>query len=107
MVAHVQVASKANDEAGDGTTTATILTRAFFVDGAKAVAAGMNPMDLRRGIMLAVDTILGELKTLSKSITTSAEIAQVRCVVWCCVGLFLPLCRVLYRVRMRVSPWRR
>ncbi len=73
-----QVASKANDEAGDGTTTATVLTRAIFAEGTKAVAAGMNPMDLRRGIQLAVDAILEELKSITKSITTAEEIAQVR-----------------------------
>lgn len=50
-----RVASKANDEAGDGTTTATILTRAIFKEGCKSVAAGLNPMDLRRGIQMAVD----------------------------------------------------
>lgn len=53
-----QVASKTNDEAGDGTTTATILARAIFKDGCKAVAAGMNPMDLRRGIQMAVDEVV-------------------------------------------------
>ena len=72
-----QVASKANDEAGDGTTTATVLTRAIFAEGTKAVAAGMNPMDLRRGIQLAVDAILEELKSITKTITTSEEIEQV------------------------------
>lgn len=71
------VASKANDEAGDGTTTATILTRAIFGEGAKAVAAGMNPMDLRRGTQLAVDTVLAELAQTTKPISTSEEIAQV------------------------------
>lgn len=73
-----QVASKANDEAGDGTTTATILTRAIFAEGTKAVAAGMNPMDLRRGITLAVDALVAELKSLSRPVTSSEEIAQVR-----------------------------
>jgi chaperonin GroEL len=73
-----QVASKTNDDAGDGTTTATILTRAIFAEGTKAVAAGMNPMDLRRGIQLAVDAILKELTSVTKSITTSDEITQVR-----------------------------
>jgi len=53
-----QVASKVNDEAGDGTTTATILTRAIFKEGCKSVAAGMNPMDLRRGIQMAVDEVV-------------------------------------------------
>lgn len=55
------VASKTNDVAGDGTTSATILTRAIYSEGVKAVAAGMNPMDLRRGITKAVDHVLGEL----------------------------------------------
>ena len=53
-----QVASKTNDEAGDGTTTATVLTRAIFSEGCKAVAAGMNPMDLKRGAQLAVDRVV-------------------------------------------------
>ena len=57
-----QVASKVNDEAGDGTTTATILARAIFKEGCKSVAAGMNPMDLRRGITLAVDAVVGGLR---------------------------------------------
>ena len=60
-----QVASKANDEAGDGTTTATILARAIFKEGCKSVAAGMNPMDLRKGIMAAVDKVVESLKTQS------------------------------------------
>jgi len=68
LVKHV--ANKANDEAGDGTTTATILARAIFREGCKSVAAGMNPMDLRRGINLAVDTVLDDLKTRSTPITT-------------------------------------
>jgi chaperonin GroEL len=57
-----QVASKVNDEAGDGTTTATILARAIFKEGCKSVAAGMNPMDLRRGITQAVDIVVAALK---------------------------------------------
>jgi len=57
-----QVASKVNDEAGDGTTTATILARAIFKEGCKSVAAGMNPMDLRRGIQLAVDEVVASLE---------------------------------------------
>ena len=57
-----QVASKVNDEAGDGTTTATILARAIFKEGCKSVAAGMNPMDLRRGIQMAVDEVVVGLK---------------------------------------------
>ena len=60
-----QVANKTNDEAGDGTTTATILARAFFKEGCKSVAAGMNPMDLRRGILMAVDKVVEGLKELS------------------------------------------
>lgn len=71
------VASKTNDIAGDGTTTATILTRAFFAEGCKAVAAGMNPMDIRRGMVLAVDKVVEYLKSISKEITTKEEIAQV------------------------------
>ena len=57
-----QVASQANDKAGDGTTTATILARAIFKEGCKSVAAGMNPMDLRRGIQLAVDEVVAGLR---------------------------------------------
>ena len=60
-----QVASKANDEAGDGTTTATILARAFFKEGCKSVAAGMNPMDLRRGMLMAVEKVVEGLQNLS------------------------------------------
>lgn len=72
-----QVASKANDEAGDGTTTATILARAIFKEGCKSVAAGMNPMDVRRGIQLAVDTVVEELRAQSIPIKTTAEIQNV------------------------------
>ncbi|MEA1673193.1 chaperonin GroEL [Nitrospirillum sp. BR 11163] len=72
-----EVASKQNDLAGDGTTTATVLAQAIVREGAKAVAAGMNPMDLRRGIDLAVEAVVAELKTKAKKITTNAEIAQV------------------------------
>jgi chaperonin GroEL len=71
------VASKTNELAGDGTTTATVLARAIFTEGVKNVAAGCNPLDLRRGSQLAVDHILGFLKSNTKGITTSAEIAQV------------------------------
>ena len=71
------VASKTNDVAGDGTTTATILTRAIFSEGCKAVAAGMNPMDVRRGISAAVERVLEHLKKNSRTITTKDEIAQV------------------------------
>ena len=72
-----QVASKTNDVAGDGTTTATILTRAIFAEGCKAVAAGVNPMDLRRGINLGVQAVLENLKTHTKMISTKEEITQV------------------------------
>ena len=75
------VASKANDEAGDGTTTATVLTRAIFSEAVKAVAAGMNPMDLRRGIQTGVDAVLEELRLITKMITTSEEIAQVELII--------------------------
>jgi len=71
------VANKTNDIAGDGTTTATVLTRAIFVEGCKSVAAGMNPMDLKRGIDLAVDHVVSFLKKNSKTITTTTEIEQV------------------------------
>eukprot|EP01132_Coremiostelium_polycephalum_P006263 gene6263-7803_t len=71
------VASNTNDIAGDGTTTATVLTKAIYAEGCKAVAAGMNPMDLWRGINAAVDIVVGELKKLSRPISTTEEIAQV------------------------------
>ena len=72
-----EVASKTSDTAGDGTTTATVLAQAIVQEGMKYVAAGMNPMDLKRGIDKAVTSIVGELKKLSKPCTTSKEIAQV------------------------------
>ncbi|TQF27215.1 molecular chaperone GroEL [Bradyrhizobium sp. UNPF46] len=72
-----EVASKTNDLAGDGTTTATVLAQAIVKEGAKAVAAGMNPMDLKRGIDLAVDAIVSDLKTHAKKVTSNDEIAQV------------------------------
>lgn len=72
-----QVANKANDTAGDGTTTATVLTRAIYSEGCKAVAAGMNPMDLRRGIMLAVDSVVESLATLSEKVESKERITQV------------------------------
>jgi chaperonin GroEL len=72
-----EVASKTSDVAGDGTTTATVLAQAIFREGIKYVAAGMNPMDLKRGIDKAVATIVEELKKISKPCTTSKEIAQV------------------------------
>src|SRR5690554_2515611 len=72
-----EVASKANDEAGDGTTTATVLAQAIVNEGLKAVAAGMNPMDLKRGIDKAVAAAVAELKTLSQPCADSKSIAQV------------------------------
>ncbi|CAJ0765649.1 455_t:CDS:2, partial [Entrophospora sp. SA101] len=71
------VANKTNEIAGDGTTTATVLTHAIFVEGVKNVAAGCNPMDLRRGVQMAVDAIVKYLRENSRVITTSEEIAQV------------------------------
>jgi len=72
-----EVASKTSDQAGDGTTTATVLAHAIVREGAKAVAAGMNPMDLKRGIDLAVETIVADLQKNSKNVTSNEEIAQV------------------------------
>ena len=72
-----EVASKANDTAGDGTTTATVLAQAIAQEGSKAVAAGLNPMDLKRGIDMAVEAVVGSLESQSKKITTSDEVAQV------------------------------
>jgi chaperonin GroEL len=72
-----EVASKTNDIAGDGTTTATVLAQAIVREGAKAVAAGMNPMDLKRGIDIAVQAVVAHLKSTAKKVSTSAEIAQV------------------------------
>src|SRR6266566_5248582 len=72
-----EVASKAADAAGDGTTTATVLAAAIVREGAKSVAAGMNPMDLKRGIDLAVDAVVADLVKNSKKVTSNEEIAQV------------------------------
>lgn len=72
-----QVANATNDVAGDGTTCATVLTRAIFTEGCKSVAAGMNAMDLRRGITMAVDAVVTNLKSRARMISTSEEIAQV------------------------------
>ncbi len=72
-----EVASKTNDIAGDGTTTATVLAQAIVREGAKAVAAGMNPMDLKRGIDLAVTEVVKDLQAKAKKINTSEEVAQV------------------------------
>src|SRR5258707_935354 len=72
-----EVASKTSDQAGDGTTTATLLAQAIVREGSKAVAAGMNPMDLKRGVDLAVEAVVEDIKKRSKKISTNDEIAQV------------------------------
>ena len=72
-----EVASRTNDEAGDGTTTGTILAQSIVREGAKAVAAGMNPMDLKRGVDIAVELVVEDLKAQSRKVSTNEEIAQV------------------------------
>ncbi|HXD13085.1 MAG TPA: chaperonin GroEL [Xanthobacteraceae bacterium] len=72
-----EVAQKTNDQAGDGTTTATVLAHAIVKEGAKSVAAGMNPMDLKRGIDLAVQAVVADIKKRAKKVGSSAEVAQV------------------------------
>src|ERR1700721_3106961 len=72
-----EVASRTSDEAGDGTTTATVFANAIVREGAKAVAAGMNPMDLKRGVALAVEAVVADLQKNSKNVTSNEEIAQV------------------------------
>ena len=72
-----EVAQKTADKAGDGTTTATVLAEAIIKEGCKAVAAGINPMDLKRGIDMAVDAVVEDVKSRSKEIKSSEEIAQV------------------------------
>src|SRR5512132_1394893 len=72
-----EVASKTNDLAGDGTTTATVLAQAIVKEGMKSVAAGMNPMDLKRGIDLAVTKVVEDIKGRSKPVANSQEVAQV------------------------------
>src|SRR5256885_14831917 len=72
-----EVASRTSDQAGDGTTTATVLAASIVREGSKAVAAGMNPMDLKRGVDLAVEAIVEDLKKNSKKVTSNEEIAQV------------------------------
>src|SRR3984893_10105256 len=72
-----EVASRTSDLAGDGTTTATVLAQSIVREGAKAVAAGMNPMDLKRGIDTAVEAVVSDIKKRSKKVSTNAEIAQV------------------------------
>src|SRR6201998_3224505 len=72
-----EVASKTNDTAGDGTTTATVLAQSIVREGAKAVAAGMNPMDLKRGIEFAVTAVVKDIEKRAKPVASSAEVAQV------------------------------
>jgi chaperonin GroEL len=72
-----EVASRTSDQAGDGTTTATVLAQAIVREGSKAVAAGMNPMDLKRGVDLAVEAVVADLKSRSKKVSTDAEITQI------------------------------
>src|SRR5438477_1064142 len=71
-----EVASKTSDLAGDGTTTATVLAQAIVREGSKAVAAGMNPMDLKRGIDMAVAAVVSDVQSRSRKVSTNAEIAQ-------------------------------
>lgn len=71
------VANNTNEEAGDGTTTATVLARAIAKEGFDTISKGANPVEIRRGVMLAVETVINELKKLSKPVTTPEEIAQV------------------------------
>src|SRR6202047_3527473 len=73
-----EVASKTSDLAGDGTTTATVLAQAIVREGAKAVAAGMNPMDLKRGVDLAVEAVVADIQKHSKNVTSKQGIAPVR-----------------------------
>lgn len=73
------VANKTNEVAGDGTTTATVLARAIYSEGVKNVAAGCNPMDLRRGSQAAVEAVIKFLEENKRAVTTSEEIAQVSC----------------------------
>src|SRR5207302_1141673 len=72
-----EVATKTSDQAGDGTTTATVLAQAIVREGSKAVAAGMNPMDLKRGIDSAVETVVADIQKRSRKVSTNDEIAQV------------------------------
>ena len=72
-----EVATRTSDQAGDGTTTATVLAQAIVREGSKAVAAGMNPMDLKRGIDMAVEAVVTDIKKVSKKVSTNAEIAQI------------------------------
>src|SRR5689334_22487619 len=72
-----EVATKTSDQAGDGTTTATVLAHAIVREGVKAVAAGLNPMDLKRGVDLAVEAVVADLQKNSRKVTSNEEIAQV------------------------------
>src|SRR4026209_737582 len=72
-----EVASKTNDTAGDGTTTATVLAQAIVREGAKSVASGMNPMDLKRGIDIAVPAVVKDIDKRAKPVASSAEVAQI------------------------------
>lgn len=72
------VANNTNEEAGDGTTTATVLARAVAKEGFDTISKGANPVEIRRGVMMAVEAVIKELKSLSKPVTTPEEIAQVR-----------------------------
>ncbi|MEQ8965155.1 MAG: TCP-1/cpn60 chaperonin family protein, partial [Azospirillaceae bacterium] len=72
-----EVASKTNDVAGDGTTTATVLAQSILREGIKAVAAGMNPMDLKRGIDLAVEAVVEDIKKRARKVETNSEVAQI------------------------------
>src|SRR6202158_4341564 len=72
-----EVAQKTNDTAGDGTTTATVLAQAIVREGVKAVAAGLNPMDLKRGIDIAVQAVVKDIQKRAKKVSSSAEVAQV------------------------------
>jgi chaperonin GroEL len=72
-----EVATRTSDQAGDGTTTATVLAQAIVREGSKAVAAGLNPMDLKRGVDMAVEAVVNEIKKVSKTVSTNAEIAQI------------------------------
>src|SRR6188472_1266441 len=72
-----EVAQKTNDKAGDGTTTATVLAASIVREGSKSVAAGMNPMDLKRGIDIAVNAVVKDIEKRAKKVSSSAEVAQV------------------------------
>lgn len=83
------VANNTNEEAGDGTTAATVLARAIAKDGFDTISKGANPIEIRRGVMMAVEVVVNELKRLSKPVTTPEEIAQVNIIVFLYPSLFL------------------